>query len=296
MRNKLEHTLLSLLLGLSILLGLSFWLNTKFGFNIFLKAHWDELAQLQATNTPVDKWFYISIGIALFIFLIGLIVIHFPHTKHKEKQQPITKEIPAQKAPAPIVNIIPETKEPEPIPNPTGIPFTRPPRLNLPKNMAQIAEKKYTEAPAEQQPLTNKSSLDSYNSTLAEIFSDAGYLVKPNPTISGFTPNLFAIGNNEVVWIGGVDCKSEDMKNAVQKLHSVFEDTLSDIPINIYPFIVDNLNKATPDESILIVPSIDVIKNFISENPADNIEEDEQESFNSYSEYIDTVIQYVKNV
>ena len=292
MRNKLEHILLSLLLGLSVLLGLSFWLNTKFSFNLFWKEHWDELAQLQATHTPINPWFYVSVGIALFIFFAGLLIINNPFIKHKKivSVKPIEKTAPVILAPTNK-----KEEKPEPVPAPVGMPLARPPRLHLPKNMAEIAEKKHNAEPIKQQPLTDTSQ-SPYNSVLAQIFSDVGYVVKQNPTISGFTPNLFAIGNNEVVWIGGVDCKSEDLQKAVKKLQSVFEDTLPDIPINIYPFIVDNLKTVTPDKSILIVPSVDVLKNFISENPADSIDEEEQESFNSYSEYIDTIIQYVKNL
>ena len=301
MRNKLEHILLSVLLGLSILLGLSFWLNTSFGFNLFLKEHWDTLAQLQVTKTPVNPWFYISIIIAVVLFIFGLLIINIPSIKHKpatDKKQNIVKPDTNQNIP----HI--ETKEehaPENIPTPVETHLSRPPRLNLPKNMAEIAEQRHTNqsytTTKSQNIFTQNTSTESpYNSVLSQIFSEAKYVVKPNPTISGFTPNLFAIGNNEAVWIGAVDCKIEDLKNAVQKLQSVFEDTLPDIPIHIYPFIVDNLDIVTPESSVLVVKNIDDLKKFISENPADDIDEDEQDSFNSYSEYIDTIIQYIKNV
>ena len=69
MRNKIERILLSILLGTSILLGLSFWLNMKFGFNLFLNEHWHKLSELQATHTPINPWFYVSIEIAIFLFL-----------------------------------------------------------------------------------------------------------------------------------------------------------------------------------------------------------------------------------
>ena len=300
MRNKLEHILLSVLLGLSILLGLSFWLNTSFGFNLFLKEHWDLLAQLQATKTPVNPWFYISIVIAVVLFIVVLIIINIPTIKHKTKTetQPNIVKQNINKTESII-----DTKEttPENIPTPIETHLSRPPRLNLPKNMAEIAEQRHTSqtyAPTTSQKLfaPSASTESPYNSVLSQIFSEAKYVVKPNPTISGFTPNLFAIGNNEAVWIGAVDCKIEDLKNAVQKLQSVFEDTLPDIPIHIYPFIVDNLDIITPESSVLVVKNIDDLKKFISENPADDIDEDEQDSFNSYSEYIDTIIQYIKNV
>ena len=82
MKNKFEHILLSILLGLTVLLGLSFWLNTFFNFNIFCPAHWDELAKLQASQIPINHNFYISIGVAIFIFAFGLFVIYRKNGKN----------------------------------------------------------------------------------------------------------------------------------------------------------------------------------------------------------------------
>jgi len=297
MRNKLEHILLSLLLGLSILLGLSFLLNINFGFNIFFKQHWDKLAQLQANHTPINPWFYAYITIAIFLFLIGLVIIYIPaikRTKEKPVSKPAVTSDSQQKTTEKVSQNIPE-----PVMTPLA---SRPPRLNLPKNIAEIVTKRQNSPQANQPQTTIKSTTQKvveenpYTPIITQTFKDAGYVVKPNPTISGFTPNLFAIGNNEIVWIGGVDCKIETLQNAVQKLESVFEETLSDIPINVQAFILDNLNTQTSNESILVFQSIDELKKFVSENPADTIEENEQDNFNSYSEYIDTIIQYIKNL
>ena len=303
MRNKIERILLSILLGTSILLGLSFWLNMKFGFNLFLNEHWHKLLELQATHTPINPWFYVSIEIAIFLFLSGLIVIYVPKTKHKTDEKD-TVELAPVVQPKTITPVetqnIKEEKKPE-TKEPVGIALNRPPRLNLPKNLAEIITKKQTQATNPTQTSsfsTSKTNTDEnpYNPTIAKIFTDADYVVKPNPLISGFTPNLFAIGNNEIVWIGGVDCKPETMLKSVQKLQEVFEETLTDIPIHIRPFIIDNYNTLEKNDDILIFHSIDELKKFVSENPADIIEADEQDNFNSYSEYIDTIIQYIKNL
>ena len=56
-------------------------------------------------------------------------------------------------------------------------------------------------------------------------------------------------------------------------------------------------NKYDSENSPLMVfKSIDELKEFITEHPADKITDEEQESFDSYSEYIDTIIQYIKNL
>lgn len=293
MRQRFEHILLSLLLGLSVLLGISFWLNTRFGFNIFYAKHWDDLAKMQATHSPIDKTFYISIGVAVFIFLVGLIIINFPVSRKKttQKQQSVLPQIPI---------VLEQQQNTTPIPTP-GIHLSRPPRLNLPIDMAEIAEKQHAlqqNTPALQpSPSTTISNQPSpYNSILSDIFSSNGYMVKTNPTISGFTTNLFAIGHDEILWIGGVDCDINKLKAAMTKLNGVFLDTLPDIQINMFGFLLDNANRYSQDENILIFHSTDELKQYVSEMPDKNAAPEDAENFDAYSDYIDTIIQYIKNI
>lgn len=285
MNNKLEHIFLSILLGLSVLLGLSFWLNTIFNFNIFCAAHWDEFARLQATKAPISTGFYISFVVAILIFVIGLYFIYRSTLKQILNTQ--TENTSLRKTET--AQIKPETKTPEQKP----VVFdNRPPRLNLPNNMAEITVHNHAKQEEKKQ-----SDTSPYNSILSEIFSNNGYIVKPNPKISGFVPNLFAIGNNEVIWIGGVDCDIEKMMNGIQKLDGVFKETLEDITININAFVFDTLNKySSINNNVLVFKSTEELKNFIDQHPADPITEMDQESFDSYSEYIDTIIQYIKNI
>ncbi len=293
MKNKLEHILLSALLGLSVLLGLSFWLNTIFSFNLFCPAHWEEFAKLQASHTPITTGFYVSFAVAIFLFAIGIYLIYRPTTHHVVTQ---TQKDDIVRAPV-ITNIHQEQTEKEQIVVQT-LPVSRPPRLNLPNNMAQIvAQNNQHKEPSPTKNQQDKPSENPYNPIVSEIFASAGYIIKPNPTISDFVPNLFAIGANEIVWIGGIDCDVEKIMNAVEKLQSVFQSTLEDIPINVNAFVLDTINRYdSENSSMLIFKSIDELKEFVSEHPADKIADEEQESFDSYSEYIDTIIQYIKNL
>lgn len=284
MRKNIESILLSVLLGISILLGLSFWLDIKFSFNIFCVQHWDELSRLQASNTPVDNTFYISIGVAIFLFMVGLYFIY--------RQKIIRIFIPSYEPPKEIPVINKSDKDDIIIPV-APVMESHPPKLNLPKNISDIAAAKYA---SHQQPATQENT-DSYNKILSDIFSENGYLVKTNPTISGLKTNLFAIGLDEQLWIGCVNCDLEKFKQSVIKLNSVFQDTLEDIEIHINAFILDTHDSNSFDPEITIFHSIDEIKQLVSENPSgkpDN--ETEQDNFNAYSEYIDTIIQYIKNV
>ena len=261
---------------------------------MFNPAHWDELAKLQASQTPINYNFYASIGVAIFIFTIGIFLIYRQTGKNTYKKIKEEKhQLPQQQ-----ITTIQTTFEQKPNNEiPSVIQMDRPPRLNLPNNMAQIAAQKNAQQ-KETKPIKSDSSTSPYNPMISEIFSNAGYTVKPNPTISGFIPNLFAIGNNEIVWMGGVDFDIEKITSGVQKLQSVFEKTLEDIPININTFILDTMNKYdnVTNDNILIFKSIEELKDFITKHPAATIEDDDKENFDSYSEYIDTIIQYIKNI
>lgn len=300
MKKIFEHFLLSLLLTISVFLGLLFWLNTKFGFNMFDMSHWNNLAQLQASHSNIDKNFYISFGVAFFVWIAGLFLIN---RRHGDK-----KTSPQQPVPNPTVNYVaPQNAEPQNIPMP-NINLARPPKLNLPKNIAEIAAQQNAMRqtnPSLQQPTNNYMpqqqsaqtvQQNPYNAPIAEIFNTNSYLVKPTPTISGFTPNLFAIGNGEHLWIGGVDSDINALQNAINKLQSVFNDTLEDIPITIHAFLIDNMKRYTSTNNIMVFYSLDELRNFVAAHPAQPIADDERDNFNAYSDYINTIIQYIKNI
>ncbi|MBR3510950.1 MAG: hypothetical protein IKN73_02710 [Alphaproteobacteria bacterium] len=297
MKKFFESILLSLLLSTSVLMGLSFWLNIKFGFNLFNSEHWNELSRLQATHTPVSLTFYISIALAIFVFIFGLYLIFRPRFrnifKHKElikKEQKI--EYTPKKPEIPVIHQPVEQEQKKPEKQIPQINIPRPQRLNLPKNISEIAAAKYGDIKPD---IPQKDSTE-YNAILSEIFTNNNFIVKTNPVISGFTPNLFAIGTNEILWIGAINCDIEKIKKSITKLTEVFTDTLSDIEININGFLIDTVKHYESDDTIKIFHNIEDLKQFISENPGKKPEGEEQENLNAYSEYIDTIINYIKNL
>jgi len=282
--------LASILLGTSILLGLSFWLNVRFGFNMFDAIHWNELSKLQASHTPINKLFYISLGIAIFLFIFGLYLIFKPRFRNIFKQKTtMTTYRPIQIKDTDTTRNI--AKEQIPLLKP-AISLQQPPKLNLPKNMAEIATQKYIQQKTD--PEIKQPNI--YDSELAEIFTDAGYTVKPNLTITGFTTNLFAIGTNELVWFGAVDCDINKFQSAVAKLKSIFTETLEDISINTSAFILDTRHLYESNNEVLVFHSMDELRNFINNNPNPALDDSDRENFDAYSDYIDTIIQYAKNV
>ena len=296
MRNKFEQILLSVLWGMSVLLGLTFWLNTKFGFNIFLIQHWQDLSVLQASHTPISIGFYISFCVAVFVFLIGVYIILDNHGTKTVKTITTTTTTVTTKI-TPANEQIPETI-PFQAPTP-NINLVRPPKLNLPNNFAQIAANHHAGQSQIKPNIPTIEDTSTYNPELAEIFTNNAYLVKPDVVISGFKTNLFAIGYNEIVWVGAVNCDLDQFKQKIQKLKTTFSQTLEDIPITVYSFVLDIMHKYDSqqnEQNLFIFHSIDELKQFISQSQGEDIPESDQENFDAYSEYIDTIIKYIKNI
>lgn len=282
MKKYLGQILSSILLGTSVLLALSFWLNVNFGFNLFYAQHWNELAQLQASHSHINNGFYVSIGAAILVFIVGLYMIFRPKNYGHEqtnintpRQQTTTNYI--------ITNNVEHTNQ-DAIQN--NITLSKPPKLNLPKSATKLASQRFAELASQQ----------NYDSQLSEIFTNAGYVIKPNITIGGFTTNLFAIGTGELVWFGAIDCDMEKFRNTVNRLNSIFSETLEDIPINVFAFILDTKNRYKTDDNTLIFHTTEELKEFMATNTNPPLTDSERENFDAYSNYIDTVIQYAKNV
>ena len=293
MKKYIERILLSILCATSILLALTFWLNTYFGFNLFSSLHWHELSVIQASGESVSNSFYISFGVAVLALIICLNIIYRPRrikiTPPNAPQKPIEQKIAPQTSTVAPDNI-PQQNTPEPDTPPqknvvNNIQLTRPPKLNLPKNITQITANQYA------QTTKNISDDDNkFDQKLDTIFSENAFLVKKNPTILGLKLNLFAIGANEIVWMGGVNCDIEKLKAAIEKIESIFTDTLEDIPITVNAFVLDTLKRYDSDSRIHIFHSIDEIQRYIDENPGEKISDDDREDFDAYSDYIDTVL------
>ena len=294
MRNKFEHFLLSFLLGIAVLLGLSFWLNVIYGFNLFSKEHWNELARLQAEQIPVSTGFYVSIIVAVFIFVFGILLLYIIPTIKRTREKvsnsflSTAPMVPSHKAE--------EKKDDNTIfePQMPKLNMSQPPKLNLPSNMAEIMQQRN-----ENNQNKVKEPVTDYDAILTQIFKDKGFMVKPNPVISGFSPNLFAIAPNEIVWIGAVDTDINKLQSAINRLDSIFTDTLEDIKININAFLIDTKNTYQSNDSIFVFKTLEELKTFVTELPPawpKDMSNADQENFDAYSEYIDTIIQYVKNM
>lgn len=295
MNKQIERILICLLWLLAATLGTSFWLGTVFGFNIFSAQHWQYLAYLQASQTPIRPAFYISLTSAIVITIAVLYILIRP-------KGILRRRIGIGRARNKTAAMTTPTVTPEPTPaadtpiapaasRPAAPQMRRPPRITPPAaNAFQPAATTPTVTPAPPHgPAANTLNFDD----LRDIFDRAGYSVKRSPQIGNFKPAVFAIGTYETLWMGGVGIDQAPLAAAMERLGTVFSDTLDDIQINIYGFIIAPAT-AVSDNNILTFPDTDALAAYMAAHKNTPPEDaDGRENFDAYSEYIDTVINYM---
>ena len=306
MKNRINNILVGLLWLLLVTLAASFWFNIRYGFNIFVAQHWQYFAYMQASNRPVATSFYVSIVVVLAIAVLGLYTLLQPRTRKitlpitdTKPQQPSTPISPAPIQPTPTetqqtTNMTPvePTTNVAPIPTTNGL--VRPPRLNIPTVTTP-------RTPTPRVPLSSPTPVAKINpeteyADIHEIFTSAGFVYKGSPRIKNIQTSVIAIGNEEVLWLGATGVKTSDMKTAVDTIRGVFMDTLEDIEINVYAFIVGAPDAAENTEpSILQFATVDDLRTYIMAHPNTTSDED-AENFDAYSAYIGTVVDYIGKI
>ena len=293
MRDKLDNFLLATLWLLASTLGICFWFNIRFGFNIFSSAHWHHLAYMQASQNPVSPAFYISMVISVIVVICGLYLLIRP--RFRKFQIPVRETSkPTQNIqPQPIAPIQTPTVAPPPAPTPEPAPVTTEPGLTRPPRLNIAITPQLHSAPLPQQPIQPPSQ----SSELREIFEGAGYTVKNNPRIGTVRPELFAIGTNEVLWIGAVGIPTTDLQHAIDTVNQIFSDTLDDIIINVNGFVISAPDANAPGApDILTFDKIDTLRQYINEHRNPPLGEDDNGNFDAFSAYISTVIDYLGKI
>lgn len=281
MKNKSDNILLIVLWLTVSALGACFWLNIKFGFNMFSAQHWHYLSVMQASGQPINLWFYTSIAISIAITIAGLYIVIHPNfykiTKRRHSvQNASTKNVSAPKLlPAPIET--PTHIDNERPRGPNQVPSTVPPMLKITEPIKNIP--------------TNSFDVSPINT----IFESAGYTIKNPPRINGTKLDLFAIGTDEVLWIGTHETSVQKMQEIVNKLHNVFTDTLEDIEITINAFVI-SASGDTVTGDILTFENTDKLSEYILARPNPPLPDNDDGNFDAYSEYMSTVTEYIGQV
>lgn len=306
MNKQIERILICLLWLLAATLGTCFWLNTAFGFNIFSAQHWQYLAYLQASQSPVRSTFYISLMFSILISIGVLYILVRPRGIRRRRigigqarvgrenaHETPTLDASGDAAPiAPTPTFAPTQPAPQQMQRPRRIGITSTSGSPVQPAPAQPVFNPTPQiTPQPQQPSAAPTGINF--DELRDIFDAAGYTVKNSPRLGNFKPALLAIGTNESLWIGGVGIEESVLATAMQRLATVFAETLDDIQINIFGFIIAP-NGGISNTDIHAFADVAELRTYMESNkntpPSDA---GEQENFNAYSEYIDTVINYM---
>lgn len=284
MKNKIDNILLSILWLLVATLGTSFWFSSQFGFNVFSSAHWQYLSELQATQKNVSMSFYISF---IVITIITLTVLYFLiRPKFRKIKLPIIKtsnqpEIQQTIVAQPVTNINPN----------------RPQRLNLPKIIPSPTQQARATTPTIQ-PSQQIFEAPKNHDDIKKIFSDLGYTVKPDIRFGSTKSSLFAISPDESIWVATSDISVNEMDKFINKLQTIFNDSLEDITLEINSFVINPTETGITQNDIATFDTVEDLKNFMQTHRAPTLPNDpeELETFNAFSEYIDTVISYANKM
>ncbi len=321
MKKHFEIILLDALWLSATILFANFWFDIRFGFNIFHGAHWHYLAVQQLTHGAILPLFYISIALFIALGVSGLYFISRPRLRKIDLSVNANHEQIQSEKTDPVPSLQPTAQDPNYSPLPPAPVLPRPPRIINP--MLSIESAPVTAA-APSAPVLDTRDTDS---KLAEIFKSAGYIVKQPPKIAGMRLNLWAIGMDEVLYMGLTDPHNGDitaaeggdskwkgangelftspvwrMSSAMEKVRELFLETLdSEIQINIKAFVVMNDAKITNRESlnkiwnafgVEVFDSADNLAESIRQNKNREMQLDEEEDFDAYSDYIETVSNY----
>lgn len=293
MNNKFDKFLLGTLWLILSTLGACFWFDIQFGFNVFSGAHWQHLAYMQATQTQIRPLFYASIIISLFCILFGLYLLVRP--RFRKIQMPQQKSDNTQNEQKPVTT-----------PDTDIFALARPRRLNgisAPPQSATPEIEIMTAPVAGAAPVNNTGNAPIFApptqpeqdfSELHEIFTAAGYIVTKSPRVKGYKIPVMAIGNDETVWIGGVNIETSTMQSIIDSFQQIFSDTLEDVEITTNGFVINASDAANPTApSILTFADNDELRAYIAQHPNPPTDPDMAENFEAFSGYISTVIDYI---
>ncbi len=321
MKKRYEIILLDILWLSAMVLSASFWFDIRFGFNIFYSGHWHYLIMQQLTPERVLPSFYISLLLFIIFGISGFYLIGRPHLRkidfsiHEPTTPPV---LPKENTEEQVIDSIEHDPNHSLLPPTTNLP--RPPRIINP--LQQITNP-VMPTPTNTVIIVNTNNQDE---KIREIFEKAGYIVKEPPKINGLKLNLWAVGMDETLYIGlsdshggeitaaeGGDSKWQSANNkftspvwtlnqVTEKIRTLFNETLDDeIQINIKQFVVMNnakiINRASLEKiwqafDVDVFDSTDALNEFISNNKNRDMGSEEQEDFNAYADYIDTVANY----
>ncbi|MCL2737374.1 MAG: hypothetical protein FWE17_00730 [Alphaproteobacteria bacterium] len=283
---NINKFLLGALWTTALALALDFWLDIRFGFNMFLRGHWAYLAGVQTGSEIVHPLFYGSLFAFAILLPFGLYMISRPSRRiilerKTEIPRPYTPAIPtAVPAAAPAYPAYPAAQS-------AAIP-TRPPSVTVPSDLHITNPVEHISTPPRANTVRQDYGVQSApapdSDTIQRIVTSAGYIMKKPPRTGGYTPDIWAIGADEVLIIGKITAAPGALRTLealADKVCALIADTLDEsVQIQVRTFVVDD---------------IDSLREWADANKSRPVTDDEREDFDAYSEYMDSITGYFDN-
>ena len=264
---KFERFLISVLwLNAMSIVALCFF-DMRFGFNIFANAHWGYLEELQVSGR-VAKDFYVAMGAAAAITLIGLYILIVPWHRRIRMQKGggnVSLDDAARTGTEPRA----------------AMDMTRPPRLSI--NNAFIP----TRREEMEIPKTAPAAAAVPTITPAEvqdILIGAGFQMKKPFRAAGVRMDFVGIGAGEKMIIGTNE-SAADLSRAVEKINGLFDEVLAgELKIDLASFSTRDFSDAGE------------LAAFAAKNAPRPMTPDDADAFASFSNFTDTAAGYFGNV
>lgn len=297
MIRKFDNFLIGLLWLLSVTLATTFWMNINYGFNVLSSAHWAYLSELQASRAQVKFDFYISLIVALAVGIIGLYILIRPRFRKIPTLHTSVSMPPAQ-SPEPNPTPIAETPAPAPAPTPQPIAPARPmppATMVLRPTTPPPASITHTFTPPKQKVAPPALEVQKDNSEIKNIFESLGYIVKPAKKIGKLVNPTVALGYDSTVWISDSDVSVDDMRDAIQTIVAIFDDTLGDTAndLTVRGCLVNTTEQSDNPDLIMTFHDLDEFRKFMNDIPNNKPDDFDSDLFDAISTYISTVTNYI---
>jgi len=140
-----------------------------------------------------------------------------------------------------------------------------------------------------------KDSIYSAISDIYDAFKDAGYDVQDLIKIDGKYPAVIALGTNEKLLIGTTNVPDDILQDTMKRIQLCFADTLEGIDIHTQLLCVINTYRpSSSDDRITYFRTIESLQKYVNAHSNTKPQtKSEWDTFDAYSEYISTTMDYL---
>ncbi len=131
-------------------------------------------------------------------------------------------------------------------------------------------------------------------SKMYDLFTNAGYYISDLIRIDGKYPAIVALGTNEKLYIATLFDDYESLKNVLKRFELCFADTLEGLRITTKVLCVTKRDLDRDNEDIIRFENIDLLQKYLkSHENVRPLNQQEQENFDAYAEYISVALEYL---